>query len=82
MPSSEAQAALIKRVYESHGLDYGSTQVVTFQVLIHLEVKFPNRLTVRGSAWDRDQSRGSSGNKLYLQDHWPASTIALEALDW
>lgn len=28
MPSFEAQAALIKRVYESHGLDYGSTQYV------------------------------------------------------
>ena len=28
MPSMEAQAALIKRVYESQGLDYGSTQVI------------------------------------------------------
>ncbi|KAF2096874.1 reducing polyketide synthase [Rhizodiscina lignyota] len=28
MPSSEAQAALIKYVYTSHGLDYGSTQYV------------------------------------------------------
>lgn len=28
MPSLEAQAALIKRVYESHGLDFGSTQYV------------------------------------------------------
>ncbi|KAF2143954.1 uncharacterized protein K452DRAFT_316749 [Aplosporella prunicola CBS 121167] len=28
MPSSEAQAALIKYVYESNGLDYGSTQYV------------------------------------------------------
>ncbi|KAL8910258.1 MAG: hypothetical protein Q9171_004422 [Xanthocarpia ochracea] len=28
MPSSEAQSALIKYVYESHGLDYNSTQYV------------------------------------------------------
>ncbi|MCJ1312675.1 Reducing polyketide synthase rads1 [Agyrium rufum] len=28
MPSSEAQAALIKRVYESHGLDFAATQYV------------------------------------------------------
>ncbi|CAO2653522.1 Nn.00g029330.m01.CDS01 [Neocucurbitaria sp. VM-36] len=28
MPSSEAQAALIKYVYESHGLDYSATQYV------------------------------------------------------
>ena len=28
MPSLEAQAALIKHVYESHGLDYASTQYV------------------------------------------------------
>ncbi|KAJ0122144.1 reducing polyketide synthase [Diaporthe amygdali] len=28
MPSLEAQAALIKHVYESHGLDFGSTQYV------------------------------------------------------
>lgn len=28
MPSSDAQAALIKHVYESNGLDYGSTQYV------------------------------------------------------
>ena len=28
MPSLEAQAALIKHVYESHGLDYGLTQYV------------------------------------------------------
>lgn len=32
MPSSEAQAALIKYVYESHGLDYGSTQYVEAHV--------------------------------------------------
>lgn len=28
MPSLEAQAALIKHVYESNGLDFGSTQYV------------------------------------------------------
>lgn len=28
MPSFEAQAALIKHVYESHGLDFSSTQYV------------------------------------------------------
>lgn len=28
MPSYEAQAALIKHVYESHGLDFNSTQYV------------------------------------------------------
>jgi zearalenone synthase (highly reducing iterative type I polyketide synthase) len=28
MPSLAAQAALIKHVYESHGLDFGSTQYV------------------------------------------------------
>nr|B3FWT3.1 RecName: Full=Reducing polyketide synthase hmp8; Short=R-PKS hmp8; AltName: Full=Hypothemycin biosynthesis cluster protein hpm8 [Hypomyces subiculosus]ACD39767.1 reducing polyketide synthase [Hypomyces subiculosus] len=28
MPSSQAQSALIKYVYESHGLDYGATQYV------------------------------------------------------
>lgn len=28
MPSLEAQAALIKHVYESHGLDFSSTQYV------------------------------------------------------
>lgn len=28
MPSFEAQAALIKHVYESHGLDFASTQYV------------------------------------------------------
>lgn len=34
MPSSEAQAALIERVYKSHGLDYGSTQVIPFKCSI------------------------------------------------
>jgi acyl transferase domain-containing protein len=28
MPSFEAQAALIRRVYDSHGLDFNSTQYV------------------------------------------------------
>lgn len=28
MPSLEAQVALIKRVYETHGLDFNSTQYV------------------------------------------------------
>ncbi len=32
MPSGEAQAALIKYVYESHGLDYRSTQYVEAHV--------------------------------------------------
>jgi zearalenone synthase (highly reducing iterative type I polyketide synthase) len=32
MPSYEAQAALIKYVYESHGLDYDSTQYVEAHV--------------------------------------------------
>jgi acyl transferase domain-containing protein len=32
MPSSDAQAALIKYVYESHGLDYGLTQYVEAHV--------------------------------------------------
>jgi acyl transferase domain-containing protein len=32
MPSSEAQAALIKYVYTSHGLDYESTQYVEAHV--------------------------------------------------
>lgn len=32
MPSSEAQAALIKYVYESHGLDYSATQYVEAHV--------------------------------------------------
>lgn len=34
MPSSEAQAALIKHVYETRGLDYGATQYVEAHVSI------------------------------------------------
>ena len=34
MPSSEAQSALIKYVYESHGLDYNSTQYVEAHVSV------------------------------------------------
>ena len=81
MPSGEAQAALIKRVYESNGLDYGSTQVILLKYPIVCNNLF-NKFAVRRSARNGDQSGRSGGNRRHLQYHWPGQINAFEALDW
>jgi hypothetical protein len=72
MPSLEAQAALIKYVYESNGLDYNSTQYVEAHVCERLDTyhtykftsdPFQMLTTVIGH---RNQSRRSNRDKSNL----------------
>ena len=75
MPSSEAQSALIKYVYESHGLDYSSTQYVEAHNHAFSEL-------TSNDLGDRHQSWGSSRSRSDISHHRSEQDRFAQAVDW